>query len=317
MSSERDQVSPPLTRRQLRELHSATTAPAQAVPVLAEPVAPALPATRRPVADVDTAPVRRVDPDPPTVPGHARPAGGRHPHAPRRAGRAGVLLALVAATVVVPVAQQAAADGGVLAQVAAAGTLPSTLSALTATPLSVQAPASLVGSSDSIAARDVDTVSRSVERLALLEGCDGEAKQNGANGQLPQSDLCVLWDGRTEVRADYAVALAALNTAYVARFGSTICFSSGYRTLAEQRVLKSTKWGLTASPGKSNHGWGLAVDLCPRETAGERWAWLNENGPTYGVVNPEWARPGGSGPYERWHWEYLPGVKADGEYYGS
>lgn len=51
-------------------------------------------------------------------------------------------------------------------------------------------------------------------------------------------------------------------------------------------------------------------------TSGSRWDWLQANAATYGFENPDWAQPGGSGPYERWHWEYLKGVKADGEYYG-
>jgi len=31
--------------------------------------------------------------------------------------------------------------------------------------------------------------------------------------------------------------------------------------------------------------------------------------------NPAWARPGGSGPHEKWHWEYTKGVMEDGEYW--
>jgi len=26
--------------------------------------------------------------------------------------------------------------------------------------------------------------------------------------------------------------------------------------------------------------------------------------------NPAWARTGRGGPFEPWHWEYVPGVKA-------
>ena len=83
----------------------------------------------------------------------------------------------------------------------------------------------------------------------------------------------------------------------------------------QQRAVKAQKGGLAAAPGKSNHGWGLAVDLCQDQTSGVKWAWLNENGPAYGWANPAWALPGGSGPHERWHWEYVKGVKDDGEYY--
>ena len=29
---------------------------------------------------------------------------------------------------------------------------------------------------------------------------------------------------------------------------------------------------------------------------------------TFGWINPEWAQPGGSGAFEPWHWEFLPGT---------
>ena len=35
--------------------------------------------------------------------------------------------------------------------------------------------------------------------------------------------------------------------------------------------------------------------------------WLKENAPDFGWDNPDWARSGGSGPYEPWHWEYVAG----------
>ena len=35
--------------------------------------------------------------------------------------------------------------------------------------------------------------------------------------------------------------------------------------------------------------------------------WLSGNGPTFGWDNPAWARRGGSGPYEPWHWEFDVG----------
>jgi LAS superfamily LD-carboxypeptidase LdcB len=157
--------------------------------------------------------------------------------------------------------------------------------------------------------------SRSEER-EILPGCSGEASTGSANGQLPASDLCYLWDGSTKLRADAAEALAELNEMWVTRFGTDLCLSSGYRTLAEQRAVKAQKGGLAAPAGRSNHGWGLAVDLCSPQTTGAQWEWLNENAPVFGWENPAWAQPGGSGPYERWHWEYTKGVMADGEYFG-
>jgi hypothetical protein len=159
----------------------------------------------------------------------------------------------------------------------------------------------------------VTRASRSGER-SVLPGCDGVAKITDApNGQLPRSVLCSLWDSRHSLRADAAVSIAKLNIAYKQRFGDDICLTDSYRTLASQQRLASIKPGLAAEPGTSNHGWGLAVDLCDGiESAGSsRYAWMRDNAPAYGWDNPIWARPGGSGPQEAWHWEFVSGVASE------
>jgi hypothetical protein len=46
-------------------------------------------------------------------------------------------------------------------------------------------------------------------------------------------------------------------------------------------------------------------------------SWLSANGPTFGWTNPDWALRGGSGPYEPWHWEYLPGTTELGTDYSD
>ncbi len=145
-----------------------------------------------------------------------------------------------------------------------------------------------------------------------LAGCSGEASGLGSNGQVPTSELCDLWDGQTHVRADAAVALTKLNEAYSQRFGEPMCITDGYRSYDQQVAVKAAKGYLAATPGTSNHGWGLAVDLCPQTYAGERWSWLAENAPAFGWDNPPWARPGGS-KYEPWHWELTEEV-AEVEY---
>lgn len=140
-----------------------------------------------------------------------------------------------------------------------------------------------------------------------LAGCSGEATGTGSNGQVPSSELCDLWDGQTHVRSDAAVALAEVNEAYTERFGEPMCITDGYRSYDQQVAVKAAKGYLAATPGTSNHGWGLAVDLCPETYAGERWSWLAENAPSFGWDNPPWARPGGS-KYEPWHWELTEEV---------
>lgn len=63
----------------------------------------------------------------------------------------------------------------------------------------------------------------------------------------------------------------------------------------------------TASPSRSNHGWGRAVDFEVRKrvmACGDvSFRWLNENAHRFGWVHPEWARCGGE-LEEPWHWEY-------------
>jgi hypothetical protein len=217
--------------------------------------------------------------------------------------------------VVIPVSQGVVTGPAAFGSDALAdSTLPSTVSALAGTPLSALPPSSLVSADGALQARGLAAASRTEERSAL-PSCDGSLRAAGQNGLLKVADLCTLWDNHTQLRADAAVSLAEFNQAFAARFGGDLCLSSGYRTLAAQRAVKAQKGGLAAVPGKSNHGWGLAVDLCQDQTSGAKWRWITENAPTYGWENPAWAQPGGSGPYERWHWEYEKGVQADGEYY--
>ena len=147
----------------------------------------------------------------------------------------------------------------------------------------------------------------------VLPGCEGVAAGSGSNGQIPSSELCTLWDGRTQVRADAAVALAELNEAYKAAWGESMCITDGFRSYSQQVATKAAKGYLAAVPGTSNHGWGLAVDICPETYSGSRWSWLAANAPAYGWDNPDWARPGGS-KYEPWHWEYTAGVTQMGGY---
>jgi hypothetical protein len=156
----------------------------------------------------------------------------------------------------------------------------------------------------------VSKASRSGEQ-SVLPNCSGvdSVPKNAQNGQLPAGALCTLWNPKHRLRADAAVALAKLNIAYKQKFGNNICLTDSYRTLAVQERLKITKPGLAATPGTSEHGWGLAVDLCDGIETGQgaRYQWLRENAPDYGWNNPDWARVGGGGPYEPWHWEYVAG----------
>jgi zinc D-Ala-D-Ala carboxypeptidase len=173
----------------------------------------------------------------------------------------------------------------------------------------VPAPVSVAAAPRALAAPRtviVSRASRSRER-SVLPGCDGIAKiTNAPNGQIPSNELCTLWESGEQLRADAAVALAKLNIGFKQRFGENLCVTDSYRSISQQYRLKSIKPGLAATPGTSEHGWGMAVDLCDgiQSGSGARFQWLRANAASYGWENPDWARHGGGGPYEPWHWEF-------------
>lgn len=134
-----------------------------------------------------------------------------------------------------------------------------------------------------------------------------------SNGYIPAGALTPIpWAPGYALRQDATAALVALNNAYRAEFGRNMHLSSAYRDYATQVYLKATKGGFAATPGTSNHGWGLAVDLGDGvdDYGTATYVWMMANAPSYGWINPPWARQGGSGADEPWHWEFY-GVADD------
>ena len=238
------------------------------------------------------------------------PARGRRRRSPLSAWtpRIAILAALGVATIVVPVLQAESPEAAAAqaAEAIALGSYPSAYEVLAGAD-AARTPTSLLAAVPGGAVR-ATAASRSAERSPLPD-CNGDPVRGVSNGAVPAEDLCMLWDGVNMLRADAAVTLAELNQNFRAAIGTDLCITDSYRTLAEQRRLAYTKGGLAATPGKSNHGWGLAVDLCGSVTNSRAaMDWLRTNGPTFGWVNPKWALSGGSGPHEPWHWEYFTGT---------
>lgn len=131
--------------------------------------------------------------------------------------------------------------------------------------------------------------------------CAGGSTAGASNGFLPPEALCPL-DGNPghSLRAD---AAAAFNRMHAAR---RQCVNDSYRSYAAQVDVYRRKPSLAAVPGTSNHGWGLAIDMCGgvQSFGTAEYRWMAQNGPAFGWVNPNWARPGG-GREEPWHWEYA------------
>ncbi|TNM60003.1 hypothetical protein FHN55_19605 [Streptomyces sp. NP160] len=144
----------------------------------------------------------------------------------------------------------------------------------------------------------------------LVGQCSGDRPAMGGtrNGRLTDGQMCDLWTNGHQLRSDAAVAFAELNLAYRDHFGKDIVITDSYRSYAAQVAVRRKKPGLAAVPGTSEHGWGLAVDLGDGvQNSDEHYDWLIENAPKYGWDHPVWARKGGGGPYEPWHWEFVAG----------
>jgi cell wall-associated NlpC family hydrolase len=125
------------------------------------------------------------------------------------------------------------------------------------------------------------------------------------NGFIPAAALCSVGIGAHMLRCDAAQGLVAMSAAYMSAFGQPICLTDSYRTFEQQVRLYGAKPALAAVPGTSNHGWGLAVDVCggAQSFGTPEYGWLAANAGRFGWTNPPWARPG-RGREEPWHWEY-------------
>ncbi|MBW3602666.1 MAG: D-alanyl-D-alanine carboxypeptidase family protein [Actinobacteria bacterium] len=138
------------------------------------------------------------------------------------------------------------------------------------------------------------------------EGIDDGAWGGYANGRIPAAVLAAVAPGE-RLRADAADAWRRMTAAHRAQLGRPIGVTDTYRSYSQQVELAAYKGTLAATPGSSNHGWGLAVDLVvPGGYDDPTYRWLAANGPRFGWVNPDWAREGGSKP-EPWHWEFVGG----------
>lgn len=209
--------------------------------------------------------------------------------------RAAVLVALAGSTIAVPVAEAASPEGdastpGIVAD------YPTSYEVLSGSVLQTTSTSLLAAVPG---AQRVSDTSRSVDREPL-PGCDGEANINVSNGLIPESEMCTLWDGTNMLRGDAAVALAELHANFKVAFGRNLCITDSYRSLGEQRSVAAVKGGLAATPGTSNHGWGLAIDLCSSETRNNAViTWLFDNGPVYGWENPPGRRRAAAVPTSR------------------
>lgn len=139
-----------------------------------------------------------------------------------------------------------------------------------------------------------------------------------SNGGIPSSQLTQIpWatsGGGRLLRSDATKALIELNGAFRAQFGYDMVINDAYRDLANQIKVREEwcavgKCQNAATPGTSNHGWALAIDIGVKsggiQYTSPEYLWLKKNAGRYGWVHPAYMEPGGTGPFEPWHWEYY------------
>jgi hypothetical protein len=135
------------------------------------------------------------------------------------------------------------------------------------------------------------------------------------NGALSVAELSRLHHPHgvaTYLRKDAAVAWEAMRQASLIERGVDLYALgpiSAYRSYADQVRMKQywtargTPWK-AATPGTSNHGWGVAVDVGDGNPAVSQRMWTSVNaiGRRYGWSHDEGARVG-----EPWHFRYVGG----------
>lgn len=131
-----------------------------------------------------------------------------------------------------------------------------------------------------------------------------------ANGHIPLSALTRCSTGRY-LRSDAAASYERMALAFNRVFGP-MYMTDAYRNYAEQVAVKKVKGRYAATPGTSNHGWGIAVDFASRINShvSREHAWMDAHAAEYGWVNPIWASNSNpnDGMFEPWHWEYVPAL---------
>ena len=148
---------------------------------------------------------------------------------------------------------------------------------------------------------------------------------NFENGRIPFDALQVLTLGNSGgfptgpdgspapghlLQCEAAASIELLAEAFLADLGRPLLITSSYRTFEEQVATKARwcaqgKCHMAATPGKSNHGWGIALDIGSNVN---NWNtrehnWMKQNAGNFGWTNPDWAQPG-RGQEEPWHWEF-------------
>ncbi|MFZ5443505.1 MAG: D-alanyl-D-alanine carboxypeptidase family protein [Myxococcota bacterium] len=120
------------------------------------------------------------------------------------------------------------------------------------------------------------------------------------NGRIPANKLKSVGIGSHKLYGPAADNFVRMRAAAKAA-GINLTITDSYRSYAAQVDLARRKGlysqgGLAATPGRSNHGWGLAIDANVNSAATLRW--MRNNAHKFGFYETVRREP--------WHWEFRP-----------
>jgi len=133
---------------------------------------------------------------------------------------------------------------------------------------------------------------------AIRDGIPVDLARYG-NGKIPLASLSRVGSSSHHLWAPAARRFEELQAA-AARDGVTIGITDSYRPYEQQVDVARRKGlyvngGLAATPGKSNHGWGLSLDLDLDRRAQE---WMRTHAARFDFREDV--------PREPWHWTFAP-----------
>jgi hypothetical protein len=151
------------------------------------------------------------------------------------------------------------------------------------------------------------------------------------NGRIPKDSILVVVGQSNFYGSPMSIYMVAdaeegyrsLNEAFKKDFGVDLLVTDHYRSYEAQVQANKAKPTMTAVPGTSNHGWGLALDFDTSDQSYKKkgavgeiansfgsgfdsafYRWMTQNAPIYGFENPYWALQN-NGREEPWHWEWT------------
>lgn len=145
--------------------------------------------------------------------------------------------------------------------------------------------------------------------LSRLDDITNGALKPGQLAGLPANVRANTLATSEHLSLSAAKAFVTLNAAYREQFGHGLSVNEGYRDLVTQtRYRASLGASIAAAPGKSNHGYGNAIDFATPELRSDKSAssvWMREHAASFGFANNTLAQPTRYLSQEWWHYDFA------------